>query len=125
MFHMIFFKVESTQDWENFDNYVEEKVWCCALSLPGSSRSLKNEEESVNVGKTCSRNILTYNVENTLQCHIKDNLCKCDVCMKSLSQKTHLTQHLSTHTSKKSFKCDVCSKSFSQKSNLNRHSYSH
>ena len=44
---------------------------------------------------------------------------KCDVCGKSFSNQTKLTEHIAAiHEGKKPFTCDICDYSCSRKSNM-------
>ena len=47
---------------------------------------------------------------------------KCDVCGKSFSNQTKLTEHIAAiHEGKKPFRCDICSYRFSQKTTMKKH----
>jgi uncharacterized Zn-finger protein len=50
---------------------------------------------------------------------------RCSFCKKQFVNKTHLTQHLMTHTGERPFVCHVCGVAFSRCSNLTRHSFHH
>jgi len=44
---------------------------------------------------------------------------------KMFKQRTHLNNHMVTHTGEKDFECAVCGKAFGRKTALNKHMRSH
>jgi KRAB domain-containing zinc finger protein len=46
---------------------------------------------------------------------------KCDVCNKHFYMKSHLTEHMYSHSTEKTFKCSLCDLALKSPQNLNRH----
>ena len=57
--------------------------------------------------------------------HTGDKLHDCDVCGKSFTQKSNLTQHMLIHTGDKQHICGTCGTSFTQKNSLTQHMLIH
>ncbi|XP_025082207.1 zinc finger protein 251-like isoform X2 [Pomacea canaliculata] len=50
---------------------------------------------------------------------------QCGVCFKWFGCKSHVVEHMRTHTGEKPFQCPLCNKAFSQKSNIYQHMNTH
>ena len=49
------------------------------------------------------------------------NLLSCPFCPRMLVKKSHLTEHIKTHTGEKPFQCSACPQSFTRRYHLKRH----
>ncbi|KAM5131908.1 zinc finger protein 574-like [Mantella aurantiaca] len=57
--------------------------------------------------------------------HVMERRHKCPTCSKSFKKRSHLRNHMLTHTGERPFSCSVCSKSFNAQANLLRHKLTH
>ena len=68
------------------------------------------------------KTISEKSLKSTKSGHEREKMFGCEICGKSLSSNTKLTQHIATiHEGKKPFTCEMCDYSCSQKGTMNRH----
>ena len=102
----------------NHPQFQQEKQDNCE----GNS-SLLNQNAILN-SKSNIHNVSFDFIENCSK-NAKERCFICDYCSKKCSKKTHLINHIRTHTKEKPYRCEFCSKAFSQKINLIVHIRTH
>ncbi|KAL8617863.1 hypothetical protein ACOMHN_040211 [Nucella lapillus] len=55
----------------------------------------------------------------------RDKPYQCGVCLRWFGCKSHVVEHMRTHTGEKPFECPICHRRFSQKSNIHQHMNTH
>ncbi|XP_052765281.1 zinc finger and SCAN domain-containing protein 4-like isoform X4 [Mya arenaria] len=72
----------------------------------------------------CNRNFLTeekFNAHVNTHTSIVTKPFKCELCVKSFSDKPNLRKHMRIHTGEMPYECSVCLRRFRSSSNRNRH----
>ncbi|XP_061880329.1 zinc finger protein 569-like [Entelurus aequoreus] len=107
----------------------EEKPQVDNLLAPLSDSEAEDEvEEPLSSDKDCDGDMRTHTDNKHSECSSKKRGKKClscSICAESFTKKSHLTQHMRTHTGEKTFNCSVCGNSFSQNSSLTLHMRTH
>ncbi|XP_061880655.1 zinc finger protein 771-like isoform X3 [Entelurus aequoreus] len=107
----------------------EEKPQVDNLLAPLSDREAGDEVEvTLSSDTDCEGDMRTHadnkHSESSEKKRGKKRL-SCSVCGKKFARKSHLAEHMGTHTGEKTFSCQVCGKSFSLKTYLTRHMIMH
>ncbi|XP_065578370.1 gastrula zinc finger protein XlCGF49.1-like isoform X3 [Artemia franciscana] len=112
-----------------YDNNVKQNyVECGTSSMPGLTRICQKTETNLNCQRYIRINISVFaedNVAKHKDIHNEEKSFKCDVCDRTYSRKSTLSDHRKTHAGKNPFECDVCKKHLTSNSNLNKHKKTH
>nr|DBA15889.1 TPA: hypothetical protein GDO54_003344 [Pyxicephalus adspersus] len=95
----------------------EEKKLDCTLAAPTGGF----------VCSTCGKvfTLMSQLIRHQRFVHALERRHKCPTCSKTFKKRSHLHNHMLTHTGERPFSCNVCSKSFNAQANLLRHKLTH
>lgn len=87
-------------------------------------------KKQINDGFLCEKCGLKFKYFHQLQEHMsithhKLRVFLCSECPKTYGRKTHLNDHIRTHSLQRDFICNICSKTFRRSQELTRHKLLH
>ena len=86
-----------------------------------SAGHLKILESIMNFSPSASNGDIHEKAFSQHKVHTVVKPYSCDICSKTFSRKSHLTDHTRIHTGERPYSCELCQKSYSSSTELSKH----